>query len=146
MLSIFDNETELGKLYINYPMVEAYYDLESLPDPNYNDKTVSLKGLNGKTYKKKVNMTTCLKKNKITKKDLCYIIMHNYNKAKLITNTSAEYLNYFDILDSQLKLKQKENKIYALSTFPLMLIDYNLEKTMEILKIKLKNKFIEFNE
>lgn len=146
MLSICDNETELGKLYINYPMVEAYYDLESLPDPNYNDKTVSLKGLNGKTYKKKVNMTTCLKKNKITKKDLCYIIMHNYNKAKLITNTSAEYLNYFDILDSQLKLKQKENKIYALSTFPLMLIDYNLEKTMEILKIKLKNKFIEFNE
>ena len=54
MLSIFDNETELGKLYINYPMVEAYYDLESLPDPNYNDKTVSLKGLNGKTYKKKI--------------------------------------------------------------------------------------------
>lgn len=146
LLSIFDNETELGKLYINYPMVEAYYDLESLPDPNYNDKTVSLKGLNGKTYKKKVNMTTCLKKNKITKKDLCYIIMHNYNKAKLITNTSAEYLNYFDVLDSQLKLKQKENKIYVLSTFPLMLIDYNFEKTMEILKIKLKNKFIEFNE
>ena len=72
--------------------------------------------------------------------------MHNYNKAKLIANTSAEYLNYFDILDSQLKLKQKENKIYVLSTFPLMLIDYNLEKTMEILKIKLKNKFIEFNE
>lgn len=146
LLSMFNNETELGKLYINYPMVEAYYDLESLPDPNYNDKTVSLKGLNGKTYKKKVNMTTCLKKNKITKKDLCYIIMHNYNKAKLITNTKAEYLNYFDILDSQLKLKQKENKIYVLSTFPLMLIDYNFEKTMEILKIKLKNKFIEFNE
>lgn len=146
LLSIFNNETELGKLYINYPMVEAYYDLESLPDLNYNKKTIQLEGLNGKKYKKIVNTTTCLKKNKITNKELCHIIMHNYNKAKFISNIKNKYIDYFAILDSQLKLKQEKNKIYVLSTFPLLVMDYNFDRTMEILKMKLKDNFIEINE
>lgn len=146
LLSIFNNETELGKLYINYPMVEAYYDLESLPDLNYNKKTIQLNGLNGKIYKKNVNMTTCLKKNKITNKDLCYIIMHNYNKAKYISKTKNKYIDYLAVLNSQLTLKQEKNEIYVLSTFPLLLMDYNFDKTMDILKMKLKGNFIQINE
>lgn len=146
LLSIFNNETELGKLYINYPMVEAYYDLESLPDLNYNKKTLQLSGLNGKKYKKNVNMSTCLKKNKITNKDLCYIIMHNYNKAKYISNIKNKYIDYYAVLDSQLELKQNKNEIYVLSTFPLLVIDYNFDRTMKILKMKLKDNFIEIYE
>ena len=55
LLELFDDETNLGKLYINYPMLEAFYHLECLPDKKYNNRTVSLNGLNGKTYK-------CMKK------------------------------------------------------------------------------------
>ena len=146
LLSIFNNETELGKVYINYPMVEAYYDLETLPDLKYNEKTVNLEGLNEKKYKKQVNTTTCLKKNKITNKDLCYIIMHNYNKAKLITNSKDKYINHIDILNSQLKLKKEKNEIYVLSTLPFLVIDYNFDKTMEVLKMKLKDNFIEIDD
>lgn len=146
LLSIFNNETELGKVYINYPMVEAYYDLETLPDLKYNEKTVNLEGLNGKKNKKQVNTTTCLKKNKITNKDLCYIIMHNYNKAKLITNSKDKYINHIDILNSQLKLKKEKNEIYVLSTLPFLVIDYNFDKTMEVLKMKLKDNFIEIDD
>ena len=35
MLEIFDNETENGKLYINYPMVESIRYTKQLPDVNY---------------------------------------------------------------------------------------------------------------
>ena len=146
LLTLFNNETELGKLYINYPMVEAYYDLTSLPDLGYNSKTVKLDGFNGRKYKRQVNTSTCLKKNRITKKDLCYIIMHNYNKAQYITGLKNTYIDHGAILDSQLSLKKEKNEIYVLSTFPLLVVDYNFDKAMEILKIKLKDNFIEIDE
>ena len=144
LLKLFNNETELGKLYINYPMVEAYYHLESLPDINYNTRTVNLNNFNGRSYKKQVNKCSCLKKNRITKKDLCYIIMHNYNKTKIITKAEKE-IDHINILESQLKLKKEKNEIYVLSTFPLLVIDYNYEKAMEMLKLKLKNNYIEIS-
>jgi len=62
LLNTFNNETELGKLYINYSMVEAFYHLEQLPDNNYNERVISTDGLIGKDYKKLVNKVTCLKK------------------------------------------------------------------------------------
>lgn len=41
MLDMFDNETENGKLYINYPMVEAIRYTKCLPDPLFYTYTVS---------------------------------------------------------------------------------------------------------
>ena len=53
LLSLFNDETELGKLYINYPMVESYYYLKSLPDLEYKDRVVVLNDLKGRNYKKR---------------------------------------------------------------------------------------------
>ena len=72
--------------------------------------------------------------------------MHNYNKARLITDSKDEYINHIDILNSQLKLKKEKNEIYVLSTFPFLVIDYNFDKTMEVLKMKLKDNFIEIDD
>lgn len=41
MLDIFNDETDNGKLYINYPMIEAIRYTKELPDSNYNEYTVS---------------------------------------------------------------------------------------------------------
>ena len=41
MLDLFDDETDNGLLYINYPMLEAIRYTKTLPDPNYNEYTVS---------------------------------------------------------------------------------------------------------
>ena len=90
-----------------------------------------------------MNLNTCLKKSHITPKQLCYIIMHNYNKAKLITNNNELVIDHDKVLDVQLKRTQDYNEIYVLSMFPLLVIDYNFDKTMSILKLKLKEKFIE---
>lgn len=35
MLQMFDNETDNGKLYINYPMIESIRYTKELPDENY---------------------------------------------------------------------------------------------------------------
>ena len=43
MLELFDNETEKGKLYINYPMVESIrYFKKELPDEDYIDHQVDV--------------------------------------------------------------------------------------------------------
>lgn len=141
LLNTFNNETELGKLYINYPMVEAYYHLLSLPDSGFNTRKISLESLNGKSYKKLVNTTTCLKKNNISQKDLCYIILHNFEKSKFIIGDNNKEINHMRILEEQIKLKNSCNELYVLSTFPLFVIDYNFDKAMEILKEKLKKDF-----
>lgn len=41
MLTLFDDETENGKLYINYPMIEAIRYTKELPDDHYYEYTVS---------------------------------------------------------------------------------------------------------
>lgn len=43
MLALFDNETDNGKLYIDYPMVESIRYTKSLPDRNYWSYTVTRK-------------------------------------------------------------------------------------------------------
>ncbi len=40
MLNFFNNETEAGKLYINYPMIESIRYTKHLPDNNYHQYTV----------------------------------------------------------------------------------------------------------
>jgi hypothetical protein len=52
MVSFFDESTIQGKLYVNYPMVEAYRDLSSLPyDTTYMDRSVDMRLLRNKQYK-----------------------------------------------------------------------------------------------
>ncbi len=135
MLDLFDDETDLGKLYISYPMIESVYDLEELNDSNYEHLTVDLDHFNGDDYKQSVYQKTCIKKNKLTARELSYIVAQNYNKAKKL----SQNIDYEEILAVQIDYKNKENKIYVLSTFPLMIIDYNKDLAMKNLRLKLRN-------
>ena len=49
MLDFFDNETDQGKLYVNYPMMETYRDCDDFFDDGYRDRLVSLDILFGRT-------------------------------------------------------------------------------------------------
>ena len=143
ILNIFNDETSgLGKVYINYPMIELYYHLKKLPDDSYNNRTISLDKLKGTTYKKLVNTTTRIKKNKFNEIHTSHIILHNYNKAKYINNSNDNEIDYNKILEKQLKLKKDKNEIYVLSTLALLPIDYNFDRTMNILKDNLKEEFV----
>lgn len=50
----FQDSTDMGKLFINYPMVESYQHLQSLPDPFYENRFERVIAGNGNDYKKKV--------------------------------------------------------------------------------------------
>lgn len=50
--SCFCDATDMGKLYINYPMVESYAHLDSLPDPQYETLKVSVSLRPGSQYKR----------------------------------------------------------------------------------------------
>ena len=50
----FQDSTDMGKLFINYPMVESYQHLQSSPDPFYENRFERVIAGNGNDYKKKV--------------------------------------------------------------------------------------------
>ena len=125
ILKVFSNETENGKIYINYPMVEAFYHLKGLPDNEYDTRVIKLPLKNGKEYKKLVNSETAIQKTRMTDKILELIILQNFVKARKITECCNMEIDYETVLKKQLELKNTSNQLYVLSTFPLMIIDYN---------------------
>lgn len=54
MQSVFCESTDLGKLYINYPMVEAYMDFRSFPDNDFINRKFSSNMRKGCAYKETV--------------------------------------------------------------------------------------------
>lgn len=61
MQQYFVDSTDVGKLYINYPMIESYQDIEVLPDVTYIDKKVSVLVKPGSQYKAMVRSTDVAK-------------------------------------------------------------------------------------
>lgn len=136
---IFNDETEMGKLYINYPMVESYYHLTNFPDYDYLDKKITLTGLNGDSYKELVYEESCINHKPIPKWQITSIMHHNYIKAQRICNSDFEIeIDYLKILEKQIELKNQTNNIYILNTMSLMPIDYSPESFSKLLKSKLK--------
>lgn len=54
MIDFFDNETEQGKLYVNYPMMESYRDCDDFFDEQYKNREVFLDVLFQRKYKEQV--------------------------------------------------------------------------------------------
>ena len=53
----FHDSTDVGKLYINYPMVESYKHLFSIPDSGYAERSISVSLQPGDKYKNLVKDT-----------------------------------------------------------------------------------------
>lgn len=134
MVKIFSDSTQLGKLYINYPMVESFYHMKSIPDPDYNTYTTSLTELNAKPktngYKARVD-----RENKAVgrasftsdKNNMGIVIRQNINKARSIINTDnlTNMPSSMDILESQLTKMKDEKLIAVLCTFIFYIVDFN---------------------
>ncbi|MBE5738067.1 MAG: hypothetical protein E7348_06690 [Clostridiales bacterium] len=115
MLSKFDNETDptIGKMYINYPMVESYRDCEKFFDENYINRTVELTKI--VDYKKlvgerglKINLS------KYTFDSLIKLTKQNIYKANYIVNDKFKAISYDEYLNKLTQEKifeAEENKI-----------------------------------
>lgn len=131
MLELFDNETEHGKLYINYPMVESFKHFKTIPDSAYNDYKVEMSKCN--TYKKDVAKITCVDDyRKINEEQYFTILRQNLEKASLYINNAKKcdfelYRNTItqkNIFNFQNIEIRKNNLVYVLNTFCMWPLDY----------------------
>lgn len=53
MLEYFHESSDMGKLYINYPMIESFYHMKSIPDSEYLNYYISKNEIS--SFKTKVN-------------------------------------------------------------------------------------------
>lgn len=132
MIELFDNETEYGKLYISYPMVESIKDLQKV-DTCF--RRCFVPGKENIHYKSLVAKVTdfCDLRN-ITLEEWYLILAHNIKKAKCIVSAQfiipiysdyRETIDQITIFQNQLKNYIAMNdRIAVISGFPLFLIDY----------------------
>ena len=133
MLNLFNNETENGKLYISYPMVEAFK--HPISDINHQISKIEL----GSKYKthvsaicdKKLENYQHLSKDTISK----YFLEHIKNTNYLINDNSSYPIIYESqfqekftqdiIYRNQLeKFISSKNEVLVLSPFALFLLEY----------------------
>lgn len=126
MLKLFNNETENGKLYVSYPMVEAIKNLSD--DIDFKDTIV----FSNDTYKNLVskNCNYNLKGlSNLTQDNWDLIIDEHCKKANFIVNNKFEFPdNIIEQIEIFVKQKEKyidiNDKVAVLSAFPLFLLDY----------------------
>jgi hypothetical protein len=133
MLEYFNNETENGKLYISYPMVEALKHFENdLSNERFKDCIESISTLSN--YKRKIGKITCFQDIRhLTKENWNYILAENIKKANLIVNSvykkpgysNINELNQKNIFSNQLeKYIQPYKSVAVLSGFPFFIAEY----------------------
>lgn len=129
-LDFFDDETENGKLYINYPMFESTFYLDDFVSPKSFPYYIGIEECVDSVFKKKVRKITCYKTDthidfKFNDTRFIYqSIKWNYLTYLSITNNEIE-IDHKTVLDKQILLKNKYNKILLLSIFVLFIVDYN---------------------
>lgn len=145
MLALFDDETENGKLYINYPMIESIRYTKELPDTDYPNYVVSREQC--KDFKRlardfsaynsldhilfKDDETPTKEKYNKVKDNWQYLKLMNVSKAnQLITGvnkmpTEKSTINQLAIFERQMSLYVKPNRNVAiLNSFPIFIYEY----------------------
>lgn len=128
----FVESSDVGKLYINYPMVEAFYHMTSIPDLNFNTYNATLNELSAGTYKARVNRENRnhdYRKFAATKEECNIIIRQNISKAWLVVGDPEDDMppSQAEILNTQLNSIQNENRVAVLSTCAFFIPEYNLK-------------------
>lgn len=135
MQEYFCESSDMGKLYINYPMVEAFYHMTTIPDPDYKKRTVSIDELRNKSYKSRVareSKSPDYRKFISTRQECNVVILHNINKALSLLDTSHEdtlpekwmAIDFKNLLERQLD-HLREGYIHILCTCAMYIYDYN---------------------
>ncbi len=143
MLNIFDNETENGKLYLSYPMVEALYDYREQKCEAYSDCFIPLNLV--KDYKKlsgKNNINANSHFGIVEWEKVLAIWILRLKCLLSIDDLSYEYYKHnvtpFVIFKKENEITTKKHSIFILSAFPEFLFDY-FKKDFWNHMVKLKN-------
>lgn len=142
----FNDSTDNGKLYINYPMVEAFKHCKCKIDLDYENLMVEYKDLHEKKYKSIVNDCTYETDYEKYSRDMCLSILKQ-NLQKVVKILEGEYilpdsaekyneLDFEEVLCKQNKLLNEERRFYVLCTCIFFFLDYEpnayLERIMNL--------------
>ncbi|KAF3983939.1 MAG: hypothetical protein HFP81_04775 [Methylococcales symbiont of Hymedesmia sp. n. MRB-2018] len=126
MLETFDNETEQGKLYISYPMLEALRDTKNLV----------FKIKDGKQYKQDIGNTGIQNIAVLNEQEFKDLTLNHLKKANDLVNNSLEaseqLIEQSDIFSAQLTKHIPKKEVAVLSALPLFYLDY---KGVSVLKL-----------
>ncbi len=126
MLEVFDNETEKGKLYISYPMIEAIKHIR---------RELDFKDAVAKSDSDYKNIVACncdeefIDFNKYTNDIWQYLVIQHSKKANYLVNDNFIFPNSL-ISQNEIFQKQKEKyiniseNVSVLGSFPIFLLDY----------------------
>ena len=129
MLAYYTDSTDMGKLYINYPMMQSYKHFRSLPDPTFLSKEASPIG-----YKDLVGRESCFTDlAKYDYRTFISIAVHNLYKAWKIlkygkqrqTPEEFEHIDWIAIFDNEMEKFRISQKVDVLNTLSFFVIDYN---------------------
>lgn len=134
MMEFFTESSDMGKIYINYPMVEAFYHMRSIPDEAYNEYIVSLSELVQRNYKQRVNLENRnhdYSKFAVSREECNIVIRQNLDKAWNMLQghkTCGEDIvlpDLIEVLKNQLLKLQTEKIISVPCTCAFYIVDYN---------------------
>lgn len=134
MQRYFNDTTDKGKLYINYPMVEAFKHTETKNRVKESFKEIKANVSDLKNYKQRViDEGRYLKYPSYTKDTCDKIIIRNIKKGRYIIGknydddiTEKEYLDMdlMSILNKQIEMIEKDNSVFVLCTCAFFIADF----------------------
>ncbi len=153
MNKYFNNATENGKLYINYPMIESFKHIHSIKDFEFFERSVSAQQLHnetGEAYKKLVRSESGFSNPAwYSDDDFNFIISMHLTKAQLLISNELmaigkdEYkkLTSSAILNTSLDILETKGIIKVLNTSLFIIIDYNKTNFFSNNYINIKEHF-----
>ena len=131
MVKYFNDSTNQGQLFINYPMMQSYKHFECLPCDSFENCEVSLE--QAKNYKRYIGEISNFKDlTKYSYVTYFSIAIHQLRKANKIIKgvytlpSKIEYLNFdsTQIFDFEVDLFESTQKISVLNTCIFALVDF----------------------
>jgi hypothetical protein len=119
MQAFFTESSDMGKLYLNYPMVEAFYHMTEIPDDQYPTRIATLEELKAGQYKARVNHEN--RNHNYTKfavsRDECNVVIRqNLEKGRSLASDTSDIPDCSRILTAQLALLEQEQVVSVLCT------------------------------
>ena len=138
LVTFFDEETDTGKIYFSYPMVEAIKHLSSSIDFK-NLKVPATVNINYKSLVHSVGATHLKNLSALTEYNWKELIEMHLKKMNYIVNDfftlPLSIISQLEIFSNQLtKYIQKDSTVSVLSAFPIFIFDYyGYNKIIQIL-------------
>lgn len=149
LVTYFTNSSDMGKLFINYPMMQSYKHLKSLPDIDFENRTVNLSDI--KQYKKIVSceaFSELVKTHEYNHIQLYEIACHHYCKRekilgreyKIDANSRYDASEDIKIFDKEIGQLEAQGFCDVLNTSVLIYFEYYPQKFIKEITTH-KNRF-----